>query len=114
MGASSRYEPTRIERLSARVCHLRTLGALLIAAALWVLLNRALEQRGLDPIDASPFRWLQRASILVNGLLVFVALRARAVRRERSRRVEQDLRDALAAAAALRQDEGARQARTRH
>jgi uncharacterized membrane protein len=79
-------DPTMMERIADRVCRARALAFLAGAALVWIALNSA--GGGLD-LDPFPYRWLQRVSILVNGTLVFVALRARDERRARFVRLEQ-------------------------
>jgi uncharacterized membrane protein len=111
---------TTIERIARRIGRPRVLLALLVIAFVWIALNLGLPSFGIDPFDAFPFRWLQRASIVVNTLIVFIVLQARGKRHARvaSEMTERALRDGAvlraAAAGARRRLLGVRREETRH
>ena len=78
--------PTWVERIAQRVCGWRGILGLAVVTAAWILFNSEATPRGFEALDPFPYRWLQRTSILVNGFLVFVCLRAREDRRARHER----------------------------
>ena len=69
--------------MAAIVSSARTLVALVGAAAIWIAVNLVLARMGIEAPDPYPFRWLQRASIVVNLTLILIVFNARRARTER-------------------------------